>query len=287
PLWLLTGQRAHRLDGDCASRPWLIRPLAVYHDSSAGLASLLAHQSSRPLSGARLRHLSAPNAGSQLCRAAVGWPGPLLCHPSAATRVHPPGALGCGVSRPLVDPHRPAADCGRCRVVWVTRLDRVRVQRQQTRRLALGTDQDAGARSGRAALARLGGGDLMDRQGGLPGRSRATPAPVDPTPRAAYCPQAGYRATPGAHTQVLPAWPDGHPGRALSGAALAGGVYTPRTVAEQPRDGSRPAPCLSTATQSGIREKPTLERGGPLHVPPEAPSMAPQHLWATLSTTPQ
>src|SRR5262249_60148814 len=27
--------------------------------------------------------------------------------------------------------------------------------------------------------------------------------------------------------------------------------------------------------------------GGPLHVPPEAPSMAPQPLWATLSTTPQ
>src|SRR5262249_37550149 len=27
--------------------------------------------------------------------------------------------------------------------------------------------------------------------------------------------------------------------------------------------------------------------GGPRHVPPEAPSMAPQHLWATLSTTTQ
>jgi len=131
---------------------------------------------------------------------------------------------------------------------------------QHTRRLAWGTDQDAGARTGRAALARPGGGALLDHQGGLPGRSRAPQAPVDPAPRAAYRPQAGHGATPGARAQLLPAWPAGHPGRALSWSAPAGGVHTPRTVAEQPRDGSRPAPCLSAATQSGIREKPTLER---------------------------
>ena len=185
PLWRLTGPCARRLDRDGAGRAGLVRPLALYDDASPGLASLLAHQSPRSLSSAHLRYLSSADAGGQPCRAAVGWPGHWLCYPSAATPVHPPGALGCGVSRPLAGPHRPAADRRRCRVVGVARLDRVRVQRQPTRRLALGTDQDAGARPGGAALARLGGGDLMDRQCGLPGRSRAPQAPVDPTPRAA------------------------------------------------------------------------------------------------------
>src|SRR4029450_5195766 len=107
----------------------------------------------------------------------------------------------------------------------------------------------------------------MDRQCWLSGRSRAAPAPGEPAPRAAYRPQAGYGATPGALTQLLPAWPACHPGCALSWSAPTSRVHTPRTVAEQSRDGRRPAPCLSTASQSSIREKPTLERGGPpLHI---------------------
>src|SRR5262245_36422748 len=104
PLGPLTGQRARRLDRDCARRPWLVCPLAVYDDASPGLASLLAPLSSMPLSWARLLHLSAADAGRQPRRAAVGRPGPLLCHASAATHVHPPRALGCRVSRSLVGP---------------------------------------------------------------------------------------------------------------------------------------------------------------------------------------
>src|SRR5512132_4385407 len=110
----------------------------------------------------------------------------------------------------------------------------------------------------------------MDRQCWLSGRSRAAPAPGEPAPRAAYRPQAGYGATPGALTQLLPAWPAGHPGCALSWSAPTSRVHTPRTVAEQSRDGRRPAPCLSTASQSSIREKTTLERkeGSPNGVGP-------------------
>jgi hypothetical protein len=207
-LWLLTGQRARRLHGDGAGRPWLVRPLAVYHDASARLASFLAHQSPRPLSGARLCHLASADAGGQPCRVAGGWPGHRLCHPHAATHVHPTRALGCRLSRPLVDPHRPAANRRRCRVVWVARLDRVRVQRQQTRRLALGTDQEAGTRTGRAALARPGRGALLDRQGGLPSRRRAPPGPVAPRSPSSLSPARG---------------PRGHARRAPSGASGADG----------------------------------------------------------------
>jgi hypothetical protein len=132
----------------------------------------------------------------------------------------------------------------------------------ETRRLALGTDQDAGARPGGAALARPSSRDLMDGQCGLPGRSRATKAPVEPAPRAAYGPQAGHEATPSSLPPLLPAWPASHPGGALSGAAPASGVHTSRTVAEQSRAGRRSAPCLPTASQSGIRGKPTLESSG-------------------------
>src|SRR5215467_10220714 len=265
PLGPLTRQRTRRLDRDCAGRPGLVRALALYDDTSPGLASFLAHQSPRSLSSAYLRYLPSADAGGQSCGAAVGWPRDLVCHPSAATHVHPPRALGCWGARSLVDPHRPAADCRRCRVVWVAGLDRVQLQRPQTWGLALGTDQDAGTRTGGATLARTGCRHFMDRQCWLSGRSRAAPAPVEPAPRAAYCPQAGHGATPGSLTQLLPAWPAGHPGCALSWSAPAGRVYTPRTVAEQSQDGCRPALCLSTASQSSVREKPTLESRVPHH----------------------
>jgi hypothetical protein len=100
PLGPLTGQRARRLDGDGARGPGLVRPRAVYHDSSAGLASLLTHQAPRSLSSAHLRRLWAADAGGQPRGAALGWPRHLLCHSSAAPRGHPARTLGCGVSRP-------------------------------------------------------------------------------------------------------------------------------------------------------------------------------------------
>ena len=248
PLWPLTRQGARRLARACAGRPGRVRPGAVSAPASPGLASLLTAQAPRPLSGVRLRPLSAADAGGQPRGAAVGGPRALLCHPHAATCGHPARARGCGVSRARVAPHRPAADHGRCRVVCVARLERMRLQSQQTRRRAWGTAPDAGARPG--------GGDLMDRQGRRPGRSRATKAPGEPTPRAAYRPPVGHGATPRALTQLLPTRPAGQPGRALSRAAPADGVHPSR-------DGWRSAPCLPTAAQSSRREKPTLERGGP------------------------
>src|SRR5262245_24662096 len=196
PLWVPPGQCACGLDRDRAGRPGLVRTLAVYDHSSAGVASLLADQSPRPLSSACLSYQSSADAGREPRRAAVGRPGRLLYHPRTTTGVHPLGALGCRLSRPVVDPHRPPADGCRCGVVWVARLDRVWLQRQQTRRLALGTDQDARPGAGRAALARCGGGNAVDGQCGLSGRSRATPTPGAPAPRATYRPQAGHGATP-------------------------------------------------------------------------------------------
>src|SRR5215475_10397073 len=261
PLWPLTRQCARRLDCHCAGRPGLVRALALYDNSSPGLASLLTHQSPRSLSSTHLCRLSSAGSGGQPRGAAVGRPRALLCHSSAATLVHSARTLGCGVSRPLVDPDRPAADRRRCRVVCVACLDRMWLQRQQTRRLALGTDQDAGTRTGGAPLARPGGRHFMDRQCGLPGRSHTAPAPGESAPGAAYRPHAVHGPTPGALTQLLPAWSTGHPGCTLSWAAPAGGVHTPRTVAEQSRDDCRSAPCLPTTAQCGIRKKPTLERG--------------------------
>jgi hypothetical protein len=100
PLWPLTRQCARRLDRDCAGRPGLVGALAVYHDSSPGLASLLTDQSPRPLSCVRLRHLSAADPGGQPRGAAVGGPRDLLCHPRAATRVHPARAGMRGIAIP-------------------------------------------------------------------------------------------------------------------------------------------------------------------------------------------
>jgi hypothetical protein len=166
--------------------------LAVDDHARPRLASVLAEHSPRPLSAAGLSQPSSAPTGREPRRATVGRPGPRLYALCTTAHLSPPGALGCGRSRPVVAPHRPAADCRRCRRVWMTCLDRMRFQRQQTRRLALGTDQEARPRTGRTALARLGRGAVVDRQGGRSGRGRATSPQVHQLPEP---PIARKRAT--------------------------------------------------------------------------------------------
>jgi len=57
--------------------------------------------------------------------------------------------------------------------------------------------------------------------------------------------------------------------------------------ARPPQEADVDSPCSRDTPQPTARPPAARVGGGPLHVPPEAPSMAPQHLGATLSTTPQ
>ena len=267
----LQRQCARRLDRHCAGRPRLVRALAVYHDSSPGLASLLTDAIAKATIGCP----PPPPFGrltQVVSRVGQRWAGHVTCFATPARQLACTllARSGCGVSRSLVDPHRPAADHRRCRVVCVAGawID-VGLQRQQTRRLALEDNEDAGARTGRAALARLGGGDLTDRQWGCQAEQIAQPRPqVSQLPEQHIARKRATGQRPARALGCFRRGPAGHPGRTLSGAAPAGGVHTARTVAEQSRDCCRSALCLPTAAQSSIREKPTLESLLYLHINP-------------------
>jgi hypothetical protein len=88
---------------------------------------------------------------------------------------HRAGALGPRLYRTQVDPDRLAAQPGRGHVVWHARLDRGGLQGRQTRRLALGTDQNDRPAARRTVVVDHGAGDVVGGErrlrcrGGAPG----------------------------------------------------------------------------------------------------------------------
>jgi hypothetical protein len=196
-----------RLDGHRARRSGHGCPLVVSHDHGHGAASVPAHQSTGAVVSRRCSDVSAPAAGHHQRCGAMAGPGDLFQDPRTPTGRRPAGTLGCGVCRTLVDSDRPAAQPGRCDLVWSAGLDRGRLQRCHTRRLALGADQNDRSRAGHPAVV----GDRRRHAVGRPCRRLCRSRwPSQYDRGAPCCTRASVPTHPSPPAELLSAWGDRH-----------------------------------------------------------------------------
>src|SRR6266702_2161644 len=153
-------------------RPWPVLQGLVPGHRGTGLASAAARQFPREISARGLASLAIVEAGDATRGTALARPLYGLPESTGPTGLHAAGLLGGRTRRTLAGGDGPPGGRGRCLLVWLARLDRTRLQANQTRRLAMAAHTHERPGSGRAFVVGGGGRDLVAAVGGRRGGGR-------------------------------------------------------------------------------------------------------------------